>query len=98
MKKIITIVVFTIMSGCASADGYYNHHYYQGSNQNSWVVPLIGGVVIGTFVGNAYRQPQPVYPPTMVYPPQYQGVPYGYHYESIYDGYLGGYRTIIAPN
>jgi hypothetical protein len=97
MKKIITVILFAVLTGCANANGYYGGNYYYQNNE--WVVPLIGGVAIGTVIGNMYRQPQPVYmPPTIIYPPTYPGIPRGYHYETIYDGYIGSYRTVIVPN
>ncbi len=99
MKKIVTIVLFVLISGCAHANGYYNGNYYYHDN-NEWGVPFISGLSMGSIsIGSMSRPPQPVYmPPTVIYPPTYPKVPYGYHYESIYDVNLGGYRTVIVPN
>lgn len=74
---------------------------------DDWILPLFGGVALGTIIGSA-RYEQPYYivesrqyytPPAPVYyPPNYGGSPYGYHYGSIYDGYCGCYKTVLLPN
>ena len=85
MKRVLFCLL--LLSFNVSAD--VQHH---GGN---WVAPLIGGIVVGTIVGNTYSRPTP---PSVYYPPNYGGSPYGYHYESIYDAYCGCYKTVLAPN
>lgn len=91
MKRAVIAILLT-MSASAMADG---HHYSGG-----WVAPLIGGIAAGAIIGGIYNNQRPYYatPPTVYYPPNYGGSPYGYHYESIYDGYCGCYKTVIVPN
>lgn len=90
MKKITFVLLLTI-SASSLADG---HHHGGG-----WVAPLIGGIAAGVVIGGIYNS-RPVYSPpaSVYYPPGYAGVPYGYHYESIYDQYCGCYKTVLAPN
>lgn len=75
---------------------------------DNWLVPLFGGVALGTIIGGTRYEPRPYYivesrqyyqpPATVYYPPNYGGSPYGYHYESIYDGYCGCYKTVLVQN
>lgn len=89
--------------GQAYAHGYnrgynnnYNNNYNRGYN-NNWIAPaLIGGAVVGAMVYGATR-PAPVYvAPAPVYVvPQ---IPYGYHYETLFDGNCNCYRQVLVPN
>jgi hypothetical protein len=75
---------------------------------DDWILPLFGGVAIGSIIGNINSNPRPYYVPQYVpqytppasvyYPPSYGGAPYGYHYETLYDPNLGGYRTVLVRN
>lgn len=75
MRKILAVIaaVSTIYSGSAQAGqshvngyGYGNSHYrphhHRHGNNNNWVVPLIGGLIIGGAIanGNGYYQERPV--------------------------------------
>lgn len=77
MRKILAVIaaVSTIYSGSAQAGqshvngyGYGNshyrphHHHHRHGNNNNWVVPLIGGLIIGGAIanGNGYYQERPV--------------------------------------
>lgn len=78
MKKVI---VGLIIAACgvtsAMADGRGGHHGgYHHTNGGNWVVPLVGGIIIG----NVLTQPRYVYPsppPVYVYPQQPPVVVYG---------------------
>lgn len=88
------LLILTLLL-CSSSVFADEHHHHGGG----WVAPLIGGVAIGAIVTDIYRHPAPLYaPPNAYYPPNYGGAPYGYHYESIYDGYCGCYKTALIPN
>jgi hypothetical protein len=74
----------------------YNHNYNRGYN-NGWIAPaLIGGAVVGAMVYGATRS-APVYvSPAPVYVnPQ---IPYGFHYETIFDGNCNCYRQVLIQN
>jgi hypothetical protein len=75
---------------------------------DDWVLPLIGGVALGSIIGNVNSNPRPYYiqqyapqyiaPASVYYSPSYGGAPYGYHYETLYDPNLGAYRTVLIRN
>jgi hypothetical protein len=108
-SKLILLIVSLLLSTSVLADGYrngrvqthgynhgYNHNYNRGYN-NGWIAPaLIGGAVVGAMVYGATR-PAPVYvTPAPVYViPQ---IPYGYHYETIFDGNCNCYRQVLIQN
>jgi hypothetical protein len=74
----------------------YNHNYNRGYN-NGWIAPaLIGGALVGTIIYGATR-PDPVYvAPAPVYVnPQ---IPYGFHYETIFDGNCNCYRQVLVQD
>lgn len=83
MKLLLILAMF---SSSAMADNYPH-----------WAIPLISGVAIGAIIGNTYQQRPPQYiPPPTYYPPSYSTPVYGHHYETIYDGYCGCYKTVLV--
>ena len=85
--------IFVILL-CASMSVNADHHHHH----SGWIAPLVGGIAAGAIIGGVYNSRPNYAPPTAVYPPYYGGVPYGYHYESIYDAYCGCYKTVLVAN
>ena len=93
MKK-LALFLSLLLTTPAFADGYYRHGGHRGGGYN-WVGPAI----IGGAIGYVLAQPRTVYvnpPPQVVYQNPYP--PYGYHYETILDGYCNCYRTVLVQN
>lgn len=106
--KLATLLLTTLITvpQLVMAGGYghnrgYNYNYNRVYN-NNWIAPaIIGGAIVGGLVYGATR-PAPVYvqPPVYYTPPVYvqPQVPYGYHYENIFDGNCNCYRQVLVPN
>jgi hypothetical protein len=74
----------------------HNHNYNRGYN-NNWIAPaLIGGAIVGSMIYGVTR-PDPVYvaPDPVYVNPQ---IPYGYHYETIFDGNCNCYRRVLIQD
>jgi hypothetical protein len=110
-SKLVLLTVSLLLSTQVLADRYghgrgqsyshgynhgYNHNYNRGYN-NGWIAPaLIGGAVVGAMVYGATRPAQVYVAPAPVYVnPQ---IPYGFHYETIFDGNCNCYRQVLVQD
>ena len=93
MKKTFYCVLLTLLSFTVLADDHHGHHrhhdrYYDHHSRGDWwVAPaIVGGAAAITYgITQPYFQSQPA-------------VPYGYHYESLWDYNCSCYRTVLIPN
>ena len=108
-SKLVLLTVSLLLSSSVLADGRgrkhpqdhgynrgHNHNYNRGYN-NNWIAPaLIGGAIVGSMIYGVTR-PDPVYvtPDPVYVNPQ---IPYGFHYETIFDGNCNCYRQVLVQN
>ena len=95
MKRIITLIVASLVFVTGTSQADPNHYHYRGyRNQFDWVAPLvIGGVV--TYAITRPSQTVVIQNPPNIPP---QPVPYGYHYEQILDANCNCYRIVLVQN
>jgi hypothetical protein len=77
MKKIIALVLLTV-----SLSVHADRHHHEQYGSSGWVLPLIGGAIIGGVIANQYQQPpvryyqpEPYYQPPVQYYRQQYGSP-----------------------